>query len=170
LPMVGLPLALVLLGAGAIERDARWAYLVRGVSALLVAGNLYYLFVDFYLPFQRHELGVVAQRIGKRSPPVGSWHFLPKDELVRALSRLDPAPRQIISPGSIHRVLRALMDGMSSAVVTAEEANHKLPSVYVDYRSAMRDKPRHCVRAKKGKLCFGAPTVVDQHFVIYRSR
>jgi hypothetical protein len=167
LPVIGVPLVLVLLGAGAIVRDARWGYLVRPVAAALVACNLYYAWANFYQPWQSRELGMVAQRLGTRSPPIGSWHFLPKDELVRELSRLDPPPLQVVSPPSITRPLRALMDGLPMSLVTAGEANRKLPSVYVDYRSS-RMRPRMCFRVRKGNMCFSNPTIVDRHFVVYR--
>ena len=85
---------------------------------------------------------------------------------MRELSRLDPAPLQVVSPPSINRPLRALMDGVPMRLVIAEEANRKLPSVYVDYRSS-RMRPRMCFRVRKGNMCFSDPTIVDGHFVVY---
>jgi hypothetical protein len=167
LPALGVPALLVLLGAGAIERDRRWAHVVRAAAGLLVLGNLYYLFINFYLPWEQRQLGVTAYHLGTRSPPIGSWHFLPKDELVRQLRALDPAPEQIIANPSLNRPLRALLGDTGIAVVTTGEANRKLRSVFVDYRSK-RTGPRYCfsVRGRK-KMCFTEPSVVDQHYMLY---
>ena len=168
LPVIAFPVCLVLLGAGAIEIDARYRHLVRGAAAVMIAANLYYLFTNFYAPWQRRELGMVAYHVGERSPAIGSWHFLPKDELVHELERLDPPPEQIISWPSLNRPLRALMHDGRRRIVTPQEANRKLRSVFVDYRSR-RYGPRYCLRVRgKKQLCFTQPTIVDQHFVLYR--
>ena len=169
LPAVGFPVALVLLGASAIEQDARWAHPIRAAAALMVACNLYYAFANFYLPWQRRELGITAYHLGERSPPIGSWHFLPKERLVEELSALRPAPQQIVAHPSLHRPLRALMGHTGIRVVTPGEANKKLRSVFVDYRSS-RDRPRYCVRTRRGNLCFVQPRIVDQHFVLYQRK
>jgi hypothetical protein len=167
LPILGVPALLVLLGAGAIERDRRWAHVVRAAAGLLVLGNLYYLFTNFYLPWERRQLGMTAFHLGTRSPPIGSWHFLPKDELVRQLRELDPAPEQIIATHSISRPLRALMGDTGIAVVSTAEANRKLRSVFIDYRSR-RTGPRYCVPVRgRKKMCFTEPSLVDQHYMLY---
>ncbi len=166
LAAVGFPVGLVMLGAGAIEQDARWALPIRAAATLLVLGNVYYVMANFYLPWQRRELAVTAYHLGQRSPPIGSWHFLPKEGLVQELSKLLPGPEQIIAHPSLQRPLRALMGNTGIRVVTPAEADKLLPSVFVDYRSP-RARPRYCVRARNGNMCFTRPQVVDQHFVLY---
>jgi hypothetical protein len=169
LPIIGVPLAFVLLGAGAIERDPRWGYLIRPLAALIVAGNLYYELVNFYQPWDRHELAISSYGIGDRSPAVGSWHFLPKAPLAAALSQLEPAPEQIVTPFSLQLPLEALLDGAEPQprIVGAKGANPKLRSVYVDFRSS-RFGPRYCTRLGKRKKCFVDPVIVDEYYVVYR--
>lgn len=169
LPVIGVPLLFVLLGASAIERNPRWGYLVRPLAALLVAGNLYYALQNFYLPWYRHELAISSFRVGERSPSIGSWHFLPKDALARALRDLQPAPEQIVMPFSLQLPLQAMRNGAEPwpRLVEAGKANPKLRSMYLDYRSA-RFGPRHCTRLGKRKVCFVDPVIVDEYFVLYR--
>jgi hypothetical protein len=168
LPAIGLPVAFVILGATAIERDARWGYLVRGAAGLIIAGNLYYTFANFYLPWQRHELGMMGFRVGDRSPTIGSWHFLPKEALVEHLRRLDPPPQQIVTGAPLQRTLRAIMGDTPSRVLLPTDADRNLPSVFVEYRSP-RSGPRTCLPAQNGKMCFVNPTVVDNFYWVYRS-
>jgi hypothetical protein len=167
LPSVGLSVLVVLLGAGAIETDARWAYLVRAVGLLLVAGNLFYVMNDFYLPWQRRELGIKAFFLGERSPRMGSWVYLPKDELVRELLQLDPAPEQVVANASLSRPLQVLLRDTGIRVSTWEAADNSLRSVLVDYRSGHNPR-RRCVTASIGRMCFRGPTIIDSHFVLYR--
>lgn len=170
LPIIGVPLVFVALGASAIERNARWGYLVRPLAALLVAGNLYHALQNFYLPWYRHELAISSFRVGERSPWIGSWHFLPKDALAQALNELQPAPEQIVTPGSLQLPLRAMRDGPGPwpPLVGPPEANPKLRSVYLDYR-ASRFGPRYCTRLGKRRVCFVDPVIIDDYYVLYRA-
>jgi len=169
LPVIGVPLVFVLLGAGAIERDGRWGYLVRPLAAFLVALNLYYALQNFYLPWYRHELAISSFRVGERSPSIGSWHFLPKDALAQALSELQPAPEQIVLPSSLQLPLQAMRSGAGPwpALVEAGKANPKLRSVYLDYRAA-RFGPRYCTRLGRRNTCFVDPVIIDDYYVLYR--
>lgn len=167
LPAIGVPLALVILGAAAIERDARWRYLVRGAAGVIIACNLYYTIANFYLPWQRGELGMMAFRVGSRSPTIGSWHFLPKEALVEHLRKLDPPPQQIVTGPPLQRTLRAIMGDTPSRIVLPNEADRQLPSVFVEYRSS-RSGPRTCMPAHNGKMCFADPTVIDNVYWVYR--
>ena len=169
LPVIGVPIAFALLGAGAIEQDARWGYLVHALAAVLVGGNLYYEVANFYGPWYRRELTISSYGIGDRSPPIGSWHFLPKERLANALRRLDPAPEQIVTPPSLQRPLEALLNtsGSSLQIVQPSEANPRLRSAYVDYRAG-QPRSRYCVRLRRRNVCFVEPTIVDGYYVIYR--
>lgn len=166
LPVLGLPLALALLGGSAIERDRRWAYLIRAAAGVIICGNLFYVLANFYVPWQRRELAATSYPIGDRSPPIGSWHFLPKEGLVEHLLQIDPPPQQVVASPSLQRPLAALMGDTAIRVVIAAEADRALRSVYVDYRG--RPRPRYCVHARGGKQCFVDPTIVDQYFILYR--
>jgi hypothetical protein len=167
LPALGLSAFVVLLGASAIELDRRWALLVRGVAGLLVLGNLFYLLSDFYLPWQRRELGVTSFFLGARSPRTGSWVYLPKDELARKLRELTPLPEQIVTNESLSRPLRVLLSDTGVRVASWDVADKNLRSVLVDYRSG-RSRNRYCGQVANGKMCFAHPSVVDGHFVMYR--
>jgi hypothetical protein len=169
LPVLGVPLAFVVLGAAAIERDERYRYLIWGLAAVLVAGNLFYELSDFYLPWYRRELASTSFRMGLRSPPIGSWHFLPKDRLASELLTLDPAPEQIVAPPSLQRPLEALLNTPAHdlRIVPPSEANPRLRSVYVDYRSG-RPRPRYCLRLGRRNVCFVEPSIVDEFYVVYR--
>jgi hypothetical protein len=167
LPVVGVHVLVVLLGAAAIELNARWRHLVRGAAGLLVLGNIYFLFNNFYLPWHRHELGITSFFFGVRSPRMGSWIYLPKDELLREVQQLTPPPEQLISNASLARPLRAMLLGTGIRVVTPEDVDRKLRSVYVDYRFR-RPRSRHCVSTPGGRMCFSKPSIIDKHFVLYR--
>jgi hypothetical protein len=167
LPAIGLSVLVVVLGAGAIDRDARWAYVVRAMGILLVVGNLFYLLNDFYLPWQRRELGSRAFFLGERSPRMGSWVYLPKDELVRELLKLDPAPEQVLANASLSRPLQVLLRDTGIRVSTWEAAHNSLRSVLVDYRSGNNPR-RRCVTATLGRMCFRGPTIIDSNYVLYR--
>jgi hypothetical protein len=167
LPVVGLAAFVAVLAAAAIEVDQRWALVVRGAALALAAGNLFYLINNFYLPWDRRELSITSFFFGTRSPYTGSWHYLPKDELARSLRELDPAPEQIVSVSSLTRPLRALLDDTGIRIVTPDEADKKLRSVWVDYRSS-RYKGRYCTPVPGGRMCFRKSSVIDQYFVLYR--
>jgi hypothetical protein len=166
LPLVGTCACLVLLGAGAIERDARWVYPVRGLGLTLTACNLFYLGANFYLPWARHELDITSFFLGERSPRTTSWGYLPKDGLVQALTGLSPRPEQVITNPTIDRPLRALLHESGIQSCTWNEADPTLRSVFVDYISAGL-APTRCVGTPGGEMCFHNPEVVDQYFVLY---
>jgi hypothetical protein len=167
LPLVGTCACLVLLGAGAIERDARWGYPVRGLGLALTACNLFYLGANFYLPWARHDLDITSFFLGERSPRTTSWGYLPKDGLVQALTALSPRPEQVISNATIDRPLRALLHRSGIQSCTWNEADPTLRSVFVDYISAGL-QPTRCVATPGGEMCFQNPEVVDQYFLLYR--
>lgn len=164
---VGVSAGLVLLGAAAAERSRRWGLAMRGAAALLVAGNVYFTLGNFHLPWYRRDLVVSSFRPKPGSPPIGSWHFLPKDELERALRAIEPAPEQVIADASLNRPLRVLLDDTPIVVVSRGEADKRRRSVYVDYLLP-RKPARYCIRVRNGNMCFASPHVVDTHFILYR--
>jgi hypothetical protein len=166
LPLVGFSAFLVVLGAAAIERDARFRHLVH-VAALTLAGcNLFYLGANFYWPWGTRDLGITNFFLGERSPHTTSWGYLPKDRLVRELLKLSPAPEQVVTNATIDRPLRALLDGTGIRSCTWTEADASVPSVFVDYANG-DPEPTRCVPASNGELCFHNPRVVDHYFVLY---
>jgi hypothetical protein len=167
LPLVGACAFLALLGAGAIERDARWGYPLRALGLALTACNLFYLTSNFYLPWARRELGITTFFLGARSPYTTSWGYLPKDGLVRALLELSPRPEQVITNATIDRPLRALLHRTGISSVTWDEADSTLSSVFVDYVNTGL-QPTRCVNVPGAEMCFHDPQVVDQYFVLYR--
>jgi hypothetical protein len=169
LPLLGACAFLVLLGAGAIARNARWGYPMRALGLALVACNLFYLVINFYRPWQRHELGTTFFFMGERSARTSSWGYLPKGELVKALRALTPRPEQVISNATIDRPLRALLHRTGIVSCTWEEADMARRSVYVDYASTGL-APRRCVDVPGGTMCFNDPVVVDEYFVLYRGQ
>ena len=166
LPLVGACACLGLLGAGAIERDARWSYPVRALGLALVACNLFYLASNFYLPWARRDLGIAFFFLGERSPRTSSWGYLPKDGLVRALLELAPRPEQVITNATIDRPLRALLHHTGILSCGSDEADPNLRSVLVDYINSGQE-PTRCVGTPGGEMCFHNPEVVDQYFVLY---
>lgn len=166
LPLVGFSAFLVVLGAAAIERDARWKYLVYAAALTLVGGNLFYLGANFYRPWATHALGITRFFLGERSPNTTSWGYLPKDRLVRELLKLSPAPEQVVSNATIDRPLRALLDGTGIRACTWAEADASLRSVFVDY-AEQPPGPTRCMAVADGELCFHNPRVVDDYFVLY---
>jgi hypothetical protein len=169
LPTVGVCVFLVLIGAAAIEHDARWNYVVRGTAGALVIGNLFYLVNNFYLPWHRHDLVIRSFFLGERSPRMGSWVYLPKDDLVQALQQLNPPPEQIVAPASLSRPLRAMLDEKVTGirVTSLDEADKKLRSVLVDYRSGHLPRKR-CLPTAEGEMCFSKPRKIGGFYVVYR--
>jgi hypothetical protein len=165
-PLVGFCAFLVVLGAGAIERDTRWRYLVFTAALTLVGGNLFYLGFNFYQPWAKRELGITRFFLGERSPNTNTWGYLPKERLVRELLKLSPAPEQVVSNATIDRPLRALLYGTGIRACTWTEADTSLRTVFVDY-SDRPPQPTRCMPASDGELCFQNPRVVDDYFVLY---
>jgi len=166
LPLVGFSAFLVVLGAGAIERNARYRYLVYAAALTLVGCNLFYLGANFYRPWAKRELGITRFFLGERSPSTTSWGYLPKDRLVRELLKLSPAPEQVVSNATIDRPLRALLHGTGIRACIWTEADASLRSVLVDYADHPPE-PTRCLPASDGELCFQNPRVVDDYFVLY---
>lgn len=168
LPVIGLAACAAQLGAAAIERDPRWSYLVRSTAGVLVASQLFYLFGNFYLPWQRGDLQFAGFFLGERSPYTTSEGFLPKQALVRYLRALDPPPEQIIAPASLERPLRALIDDPQITIHNpVETTDTSLQTVYADYRRG--DLPDvHCIRTGGGRMCFHHMEAVGKYFMVGR--
>lgn len=169
LPVLGVHAGLVLLGAGAIERDARWRWPIAGAATLLSLCNLFYVVADFYRPWHRQELGITKFFFGDRSKETGSWAYLPKEELVRELRALRPPPEQIVTGATLERPLRVLLHGVPVRVSLAPAADQALRSVFIDY--LWPDSPeQHCEWTPTGDMCFRAPAVIAKSYLIYRDR
>ena len=169
LPALGVSSCLVLLGGGAIARDASFRWPIAGAATLISLCNVFYFGVDFYQPWQRQELGIVKFFLGTRSKETGSWAYLPKEELVRELRTLSPLPEQIVTGATLERPLRVLLSGEPMRVVRASDADRALRSVYLDY--LWPDSPeRHCEGTPTGEMCFRDGAPIAGHFVIYRDR
>lgn len=169
LPLLGLSLFLVVLGAAALARDAGWGWLVRGTALALGACQLAYLMANFYLPWREQELGVTTFFLGARSKRTASWAYLPKDALVRELEALAPPPEQILTTPSIERPLRALLHGSPLDVRLAKDADPARSSVFVDYDRRPLADPL-CVEVGAQHTCFYEPVPVASYFVVYRTR
>ncbi len=167
LPILGLGVFFVLLGAAAVERDARWSRWVRGAALSLAGFNLFYVVVDFYLPWQARELGVTTFFLGARSKRTASWAYLPKEELVRELSALSPPAEQILTTPSIERPLRVLLHGTPLSVALASDAQPGRRSVFVDYNRVPAPEPP-CAVLPWGTTCYRDPVTVARYFVVYR--
>jgi len=166
LPLVGFSAFLVVLGAGAIERDARFRYLVYPAALTLIGCNLFYLGVNFYRPWATRELGITSFFLGERSPNTSTWGYLPKDRLVRELLKLSPRPEQVVSNATIDRPLRAMLEGTGIRACTWTEADPSLRTVFVDYSNRGLE-PTRCLPSSDGEMCFHNPRVVDTYFVLY---
>lgn len=166
LPAVGFSVFVASFAASTRKVHSNWQVLASGALAVLVVANSYYLIQNFYLPWTRQELRASAHRLGVRSPNIGSWHFLPKRELSRYLRDLEPRPAQVIADHALHRPLWAQL-GDALNVVHFAKADKRMESVLVEHR---RSKlfPRRCVPLQNGRKCFGNPTTVGRHFVVYR--
>jgi hypothetical protein len=168
LPVIGLSTCAVQLGAAAIARDARWAYLVRPTAGLLVAAQLFYLLCNFYLPWQRGELQSARFFLGERSPATASEGFLPKEELVAYLLALDPKPDRVLAQPSLQRPLRALLEDPTIEVLDpVETAERTSGTVFADY---LRDEPvsTRCTGTAAGKMCFQNVQLVGKYFIVGR--
>jgi hypothetical protein len=168
LPVIGLAACAVQLGAAAIERDHRWSYLVRTTAGLLVATQLFYLFGNFYLPWQRGELQFVNFFLGDRSPWTSSEGFLPKQALVRYLRALEPPPEQILAPASLARPLRAMLDDPRITILDPVEATDtSVPTVYAGYLRG--ELPTvYCVGTGGGRMCFHQIEAAGKYFMVGR--
>ncbi len=169
LPALGVNAALVLLGAGAIERDAAWRWPIAGAASLISLCNLIYGVADFYRPWQRHELGITKFFLGDRSKNTGNWAYFPKEELVRELRALSPRPQQIVTVTTLERPLRVLLAGEPVRVSLEPEADRALSSVYIDYLWPTTPE-RRCEGAPAREMCFRDPAAAARFFVIYRER
>ncbi len=169
LPLVAACAFLGLLGAAAIERDARWRTPVAALTVALTGCNLFYLAANFYLPWAHEDLGITTFFLGERSPYTSSWGYLPKQGLVRAVLALSPRPEQLITNASLDRPLRALLHGSGIRSCTAGEADSSASSVFVDYVYSPGDQaPARCVDTPGEQMCFHDPQIVDRYFVLYR--
>jgi hypothetical protein len=169
LPLLGLNLFFVLLGAAALDLGERWGALVRATALALTACQLVYVVVNFYVPWRDEELGVTTFFLGARSKRTASWAYLPKDALVRELVALSPPPEQIITTPSIERPLRALLQGSPLSVKLAPEADPTRSSVFVDYDRRPLADPL-CVELGSEHACFHEPLPIAPYFVLYRKQ
>lgn len=167
LPVLALNAALVLLGVHAVERDAAWRWPIAVAATLLCSCNLFYAALDFYRPWQRHELGITKFFLGDRSKNTGNWAYLPKEELARELVALSPRPEQIVTGATLERPLRVLLDGSSVRVSSALDADRALRSVYIDY--LWPDSPeRQCAATRTGEMCFERPRPIAKLYLLYQ--
>ncbi len=166
LPVLGLTAALALFGAAAIERDERWRWPMIASALALGACNLFYTVNDFYLPWHAGELGYTKFFFGDRSKRTGNWAYWPKEALVRELLALSPPPQQLITVPTLERPLRVLLHGYPLRVALPPNADGRLRSVYLDYRSpdAMTAP---CVSAAGVPMCFGDASVIADRYLIY---
>jgi len=168
LPLLGLNVFCVMLGAAAIERDASWARCVRGSALLLGACQLFYVLVNFYAPWREQQLGVTTFFLGARSKRTSSWAYLPKQELVQQLLELSPAPEQVLAYPSLHRPLLALLSGTPLVVKLPEDADPTQRSVFVDYNREPPDPL--CVGLGAQRTCFLRPVGIARYYVVYADR
>jgi hypothetical protein len=166
LPCLGLSVFFVQAGAAAIDAELRWSRFVPYVAALLVAGNLFYLICNFYLPWQRDELVIARFPLGFRNPRESNNPYLPKDELVAQLGAL--APEQIVTSPSLERPLRALLPERIRVVGPAD-ARRKLRSVLVAYAEPHTARQR-CVAGAEGRLCYGPSRPLAKYYLLYPAR
>jgi hypothetical protein len=165
-PCIGLTVFLVQLGATAIAEQPRWTPLIRSAAALMIAGNLVYMTVNFYQPWARGELTVSYHKLGNRNKRESNRGWLPKTKLVQTLRELGPA--QVLSMPSLDRPLRVLLQEQGARVTTLEEGDPALrPTLYVTYFEADA-LPTHCVPVRSQTMCFARPINVDDQFLVYR--
>jgi hypothetical protein len=167
LPIAGLTAFLAVLGAAAIEDDARWRVPIIGAALLVTALNLYFYVSNFQIPWRDGQLALTTFWLGDRSKRTGNWAYFPKDDLVAELARLEPAPQQILTVPTLERPLRVLLDGRPLRVKLPVDADPALRSIYVDYRKPDAPGP-HCVEVPGGRICFGAPAAVADYYLVYR--
>jgi hypothetical protein len=166
-PIAGLTTFLALLGAAAIEADARWRAPIVGTALALTGLNLYFYVNDFCRPWRDDALALTTFWLGDRSKRTGNWAYFPKEALVGQLLALEPVPEQILTIPTLERPLRVLLDGLPTRVVLPTAADPTLRSVFVDYRTPDSLGP-HCVEVPGGRFCFGAPEAIAQYFIVYR--
>ena len=167
LPVAGLTACLGVLGAAAIDADARWRLPIIGTALALIGLNVFFTVSNFHRPWQRRELALTTFWLGDRSKRTGNWAYFPKEGLVDELAKLEPIPEQIITVPTLERPLRVLLDGSPMRVELAIGADPTRRSVYVDYRKPDAIGP-HCAEVPGGRLCFGAPTPIADYFLVYR--
>ncbi|HWO13911.1 MAG TPA: hypothetical protein VNN80_30620 [Polyangiaceae bacterium] len=166
-PIAGLTAFLAVLGAAAIERDARWRAPIIGAALAATGLNLYFCVSNFYVPWRDGKLALTTFWLGDRSKRTGNWAYFPKEGLVEELGKLEPAPEQVLTVPTLERPLRVLLDGTPIRVKLPPNADPALRSVYVDYRKPEALGP-HCVEVPGGRFCFGAPAPVAEHYLLYR--
>jgi len=167
IPVTGLTAFLALLGAAAIEADARWRAPVVGTAVVLIGLNVFFVVSNFYRPWRDDELAVTTFWLGDRSKRTGNWAYLPKEVLAERLLQLEPVPEQIITVPTLERPLRVLLDGSPTRVVLPPVADRDRRSVFVDYRKPDALGP-HCVEVPNGRFCFDAPATIAEYFLVYR--
>jgi hypothetical protein len=163
LPCIGVCAAVILLGASAIEADARAALLVRGVAAALVCGNLIYLGLDFYRPWQRDELAISSFALGWRNRKESNKPMLPKDALVAELR--GRGVQQVLASPSLERPLRLLLPD-DVRVVGPAAAEAGLRSAWVLFDEG-RQPEKRCTPAGPRKLCFRSPERIARYYWLY---
>lgn len=167
LPVAGLTAFLGLLGAAAIEADARWRTPIVGTAVVLIGLNVHFTVSNFHRPWRDDELAWDTFWLGDRSKRTGNWAYFPKQALVEQLLQLEPAPEQIVTIPTLERPLRVLLDGSPVRVVLPPGADAARRSVFVDYRAPDALGP-HCVEVPGGRLCFGEPEAIAKYFLVYR--
>ncbi len=163
LPAIAIAAFAAQLGQAAIEARPEAARFVRGIAAVLVAGNLLYAIGNFYLPWAADELAISRFALGDRNRQESNAPFLPKDGLVRALR--ERAPAQVITVPSLERPLRVLLADTPIRVAHTKAADPALPSVYASYFEG-RPSRKKCIKTPV-RRCFRHPEPLATHFVVW---
>jgi hypothetical protein len=163
LPCIGLCVAVILVGARAIEADARSALLVHAVATALVCGNLIYLGVDFYRPWRRDELAISSFALGRRNRKESNKPMLPKEALVAELR--GRGVTQVLASPSLERPLRLLLpDAVRVVGPAAAEASQRTAWVFFDEG---RQPEKRCTPAGPRRLCFRNPKRLARYYWLY---
>jgi hypothetical protein len=165
LPVIGLTAFLALSGAAAIDKDVRWRWPIGAAAVGISLFNVYYCLENFYRPWQSRTLGYTQFFFGDRSKRTGNWAYYPKEQLVRELLELEPAPEQIITAPTLERPLRVLLDGSPLRVALPANADPKARSVFIGYRYPEPSDP-HCIDIGERSTCFRNPTPIGQFYVV----
>jgi hypothetical protein len=166
LALIGVGCFVALLGAGAVARDARWRALVYPVGASLALFQLFYMFCNYYRPWQRNELVSGQFWMGERSPGLRSDNFFPRTELVRHLRSISPPPEQIIAtPSSVSLALSVLLGDTDIRVTDPGNCDRARRTVWVGYHSGEAPKT-YCADTHVGNMCFRKPVLVDRYYIV----
>lgn len=165
-PTIGFSICVVQLGASAIESDARRLATTRFIAGAMVFANLFYLAVNYYVPWYRQDLGVEYFWFGFRNKKESNRVYLPKTDLVETLRLLKPA--QVLASPSIERPLRALFTDATVRIGSPQTSDDRLrPTVLVTYYE--KELPRtKCVESPSGIRCLSNPVIVDNLFTLYQ--